>query len=612
VQAQGSLGVTPALAAPLVVEEVAFIPTRGPQLLAWGLDGQERWRFRLDAGWLDQTPLKVGERLFAGVNLAGLIVALEQSSGRLVWPAELGSVVGKRLSRPATDGERLFVGAGNGLYAFDLADGRQVWHLPTPRRIEATPVVAEGVVYAAGHDRTLYALEAASGAVVWQVSAAAERLEQAPLILTEPPLVVVADRKGRVVALPLPLAPEQHEAAGRWLEAAIGYAGQGELARAAELLQQHGQPFKAAQLRQATGQLEPAAEQYEVAGRWLAAAELWGQLDRPNREAAAWERQAGQAQGEEERATAWEKAIVAFEAAGQNDQAERGRVELARLRHLPYLTISVEHGPLVWQSWSHIRFKVGNVGGGLARNLMIRAARDGQFEGQVTDTRQIVSLKPGQHRLDWLDLRPLAHGPSVPLRVTIEYLDSADRTASWQKSLYVPVAQTQREVTTMEPTYQLKNIRTLLREGFSAEELRRLCFENTAFRPVYDQLAGGSGKAEIIDRLLEYATQMLKMEELLALLQALNPARYARRQPYLADQAGAGPTPVGGRLSFKEIKRQGLQQRLEGLLADYQAANNQFNGALSEVERTRLKRQIATLEADIQRVEQELAELGAN
>jgi hypothetical protein len=164
----------------------------------------------------------------------------------------------------------------------------------------------------------------------------------------------------------------------------------------------------------------------------------------------------------------------------------------------------------------------------------------------------------------------------------------------------------------MEPTYQLKNIRTLLREGFSAEELRRLCFEHAAFRPVYDQLAGGSGKAEIIDRLLEYATQMLKMEELLALLQALNPARYARRQPYLADQAGAGPTPVGGRLSFKEIKRQGLQQRLEGLLADYQAANNQFNGALSEVERTRLKRQIATLEADIQRVEQELAELGAN
>ena len=37
--------------------------------------------------------------------------------------------------------------------------------------------------------------------------------------------------------------------------------------------------------------------------------------------------------------------------------------------------------------------------------------------------------------------------------------------------------------------YNLQNIRTLLIEGFTDADLRRFCFDEPAFRSVYDELA---------------------------------------------------------------------------------------------------------------------------
>lgn len=80
--------------------------------------------------------------------------------------------------------------------------------------------------------------------------------------------------------------------------------------------------------------------------------------------------------------------------------------------------------------------------------------------------------------------------------------------------------------------YNLWNIRTLLNEGFTDAELRRLCYDEPKFRPVYDELAQGTGKAKIIDHLLEYAERKLQFDHLLALVRKLNPDRYEKHQPY--------------------------------------------------------------------------------
>jgi hypothetical protein len=84
----------------------------------------------------------------------------------------------------------------------------------------------------------------------------------------------------------------------------------------------------------------------------------------------------------------------------------------------------------------------------------------------------------------------------------------------------------------MTKSYNLKNIRILLTEGFTDEQLRRLCFEMPEFRPVYDQLAESTGKTDIIDLLLEYAYQTLQIDKLLDWAKEYNPIRYEEHQPY--------------------------------------------------------------------------------
>jgi nucleoside phosphorylase len=84
----------------------------------------------------------------------------------------------------------------------------------------------------------------------------------------------------------------------------------------------------------------------------------------------------------------------------------------------------------------------------------------------------------------------------------------------------------------MSEDYDLRKIRALLTEGFTDTELRRLCYDVPDFRPVYDELAGHTGKANIIDHLIEYADQKLLLDTLLELAKEINPARYEKHQPY--------------------------------------------------------------------------------
>ena len=84
----------------------------------------------------------------------------------------------------------------------------------------------------------------------------------------------------------------------------------------------------------------------------------------------------------------------------------------------------------------------------------------------------------------------------------------------------------------MPGRYYTKNIRALLTEGFTDKELRRFCYDVSEFKPVYNQLAENTGKAEIIDRLIEFAEQKLLVELLLAQAKEHNPGRYEQHQPY--------------------------------------------------------------------------------
>ncbi len=84
----------------------------------------------------------------------------------------------------------------------------------------------------------------------------------------------------------------------------------------------------------------------------------------------------------------------------------------------------------------------------------------------------------------------------------------------------------------MDKRYNWANIRAMLTEGFDAEELRRICYDEPNFKSVYHQLAQNTGKIEIIDQLIEYVNKKLQVDTLLARSKERNPARYEKHQPY--------------------------------------------------------------------------------
>jgi outer membrane protein assembly factor BamB len=446
-QGRAGLQASASLAAPALVSDVAYIPCRGPHLLAVGLDGHSRWRCDAEGppdAWLDKTPVVVGERLFAVLS-TGAVLALRMEDGSLARRVDVGPT-GKRLSAPATDGKQLYVGARDGLHALALADGHELWAFSTSRRITAMPVVVGGAVYAACHDHHLYALDAATSQELWRYEVQ-RRIELPPVVATcsEPPTpcVLTADRGGTLVAVARPLSAEEHEAAGHWVEAASTYAALGQFARGAQLLAAHDEPFKAAELWRAAGERERAAAQYEVARAWQQAAELWSVLGRPLKQAEALEQYARSLEGgpcsDEERATAWTAAVQAFEAEGETERVAACQREVARCLRQPIITLDVKHEGLVLDAWSRLQFIVRNDGYGPAHKLIIRASGE-QFGGQVTATRQIATLRAGRERTDWLDVRPLAYGDSVPLRVSVEYQDQAGESCICEQTIYIPVA----------------------------------------------------------------------------------------------------------------------------------------------------------------------------
>lgn len=98
----------------------------------------------------------------------------------------------------------------------------------------------------------------------------------------------------------------------------------------------------------------------------------------------------------------------------------------------------------------------------------------------------------------------------------------------------------------MSKAYNLKNIRTLLTEGFSPAELRYFAHDTSNFKAVYNELAQTTGNAEIAHRLLEYSNQQGQIDELLAWAKEQNSLGYEKHGPYYetADSDGIDQAAV--------------------------------------------------------------------
>jgi hypothetical protein len=81
--------------------------------------------------------------------------------------------------------------------------------------------------------------------------------------------------------------------------------------------------------------------------------------------------------------------------------------------------------------------------------------------------------------------------------------------------------------------YDRAAVRELLTEGFNAEELKNLIFDNAALYPALSSLGDGMSKTRQVQAVMEFAEQRLLMETLLAAAGRANPTRYRQLEPRL-------------------------------------------------------------------------------
>ncbi|MBN1248959.1 MAG: PQQ-binding-like beta-propeller repeat protein, partial [Anaerolineae bacterium] len=384
-----------ALAAPACDGTMVYVPCRAPALLALSTTGDLLWRFdvegMLSGVQINQTPTVVGPNVIAVLS-SGAVLALARESGELVWETHVGPR-GKQLTAPVTDGRRLYVGARDGVYALSLRDGEQQWVFRTGSYVSAPPVMSDDVLCIAGNDRHLYGVDPRNGGLLWQITMSQET-KLSPALAegdTEGPYVVVVDCTGGVSGLTYPVAAADHEAAGRWRKAALVWEAQGD-------------PRHAAQA-------------------WLHFAAALGEDPKTV----------------DTRAQSYVAAAQHFASIGAVGSAVEARRRYAQVLGLPYIVLDVQHDGLLLDAWSRLRLVIQNGGFGRARDVVIRVAGE-QFEGQIAETQMVAALPPEQSVEQELDVKPLEHGDSVPLRVQISYLDQNGEPHRREETIYLAVA----------------------------------------------------------------------------------------------------------------------------------------------------------------------------
>ncbi|MCW2974015.1 MAG: repeat protein [Thermoleophilia bacterium] len=127
----------------------------------------------------------------------GHTTAIDAARKRVIWRRVTAKTYD---STPAISGARIFVASyqPGDIQALDRRTGRSLWKLRAGGGVESSPVVVDGIVYAASSDRRVYALDEATGRVVWAFRAGAA-IKDSPSVVNG--LVYFGDYAGEVFAL---------------------------------------------------------------------------------------------------------------------------------------------------------------------------------------------------------------------------------------------------------------------------------------------------------------------------------------------------------------------------------------------------------------------------
>lgn len=149
------------------------------RLHAFDEHGRGRWTFKA-GGAIRSRASQVGRDLVVQAD-DGAVYRIDGRTGKARWTVKIGEPVTRvALADPASryenraaavvvEGNRLFTGTHDGrILALDARSGAKVWEFKTGDAVIATPVVAGGRVFCGSFDGFVYALDAPTGVLAWK------------------------------------------------------------------------------------------------------------------------------------------------------------------------------------------------------------------------------------------------------------------------------------------------------------------------------------------------------------------------------------------------------------------------------------------------------------
>ncbi|MCB0878164.1 MAG: PQQ-like beta-propeller repeat protein [Thermoleophilia bacterium] len=135
-----------------------------------GIPKRRTWRMRV--GMMEFPPSYCDGVLYVN-NQHGETFAIRVHDREVLWRRRTAKTYD---STPAINGRRMFVGsyAPGDVQALERMTGRRLWRLRTGGHVESSPVVVDGLVYAASSDRRVYAIDEETGKVRWAFRTGAE------------------------------------------------------------------------------------------------------------------------------------------------------------------------------------------------------------------------------------------------------------------------------------------------------------------------------------------------------------------------------------------------------------------------------------------------------
>jgi len=177
------------IASPAVAGDTVYVGSTNGNLYAIDRDaGSLRWKFATKGRVASSAAVANGVVYFGSYD--GSFYALDARSGKLKWkfttmgehrfegthlhgaqPAAetMPDPFDVYLSSPTIWHDRIFFGSGDSnVYALDAASGALVWKFKTGDVVHASPAIADGTLYVGSWDSYFYALDASTGAQRWR------------------------------------------------------------------------------------------------------------------------------------------------------------------------------------------------------------------------------------------------------------------------------------------------------------------------------------------------------------------------------------------------------------------------------------------------------------